>query len=272
MEIGIIIILVLCGVIGGFLSGLLGVGGGIIFIPIITFFLHQTGSDLEGEEFVRYLLANSFATIFFAGVISTWKQYKLQSFYPKQIIFTALTAMVSSAIVTYLIAAANWYSKSAFNIIFLALLVFTVLRFIVKKTTEHIEVQEAPLNKFLITGFLTGIVTALSGLGGGIVMIPLFSQYIRLDMKSASAISIGVIPLILIPILTTYLVKEPVYTFGEGQFGYIIPGLFIPMVAGLVFAAPMGVATAQKVSNKLLQFIFAALVIIVIINTIINLV
>jgi uncharacterized membrane protein YfcA len=270
MELGAVVILVLFGIIGGFLSGLLGVGGGIIFIPIIAYFLEAAG--IGGEESVRYLLANSFGTIFFAGLVSTWKQYKIKSFYPRQILITGVAAMVTSTIVSYLITSKDWYSREAFNMLFLALLLFTVTRFIRSKMTESVAVESTTSKKFLLTGLLTGIITSLSGLGGGIVMIPLFNKYIKLDMRSASAISIGVIPLILIPVLITYLLKTPDVAFAQSQIGYLIPSLFLPMVAGLVFAAPIGVASAQKISDKLLQIIFAGLVIIVIINTIVKLI
>ncbi|MFY0644911.1 MAG: sulfite exporter TauE/SafE family protein [Bacteroidia bacterium] len=270
MEATSFIILIFFGMLGGFLSGLLGVGGGIIFIPIISFFIRPF--DLEAQEYVRYLLANSFATIFFAGVISTYKQYRIQQFYPKQILITASLAVVSSTVVTYLITAQSWYSKRAFSIVFLALLVFTVFRFVYKKPSHTNKVKETPSIKYLITGFLTGIVTSLSGLGGGVIMIPLFNQYIKIDMKSSSAISIGVIPLILIPVLVTYLISSPLQLVQETQMGYILPELFLPMVAGLLFAAPIGVASAQKTSDKVLKIIFASLVIIVIINTIVSIV
>lgn len=265
-----IVILVFFGVFGGFLSGFLGVGGGIIFIPIVSYFLHLWG--VEPDEYVPYVLANSFATIFFAGLISTYKQYRIQQFYPKQIGLTASLAMVSSALVTYSIVNASWYKKEYFSILFIALLVFTVVRFVFKSPPTKVEVEQAPKKKFLITGLLTGVVTALSGLGGGVVMIPLFNQYIKIDMKASSAISIGVIPLILIPVLITYMLAEPGQMFVEEQLGYVLPGLFFPMVAGLLFAAPIGVATAQKTSDKLLKIIFASLIIIVIINTLVNLV
>lgn len=270
MAVEQLFILVLFGVFGGFLSGFLGVGGGIIFIPIISFFLKSWG--IADEEFVRYLLANSFATIFFAGLISTYKQYRIKQFYPKQIGITASLAMVSSALVTYSIANAAWYKKQYFSVLFIALLVFTVVRFLFRSPKSATPVEEVPKKKFLITGLLTGVVTALSGLGGGVVMIPLFNQYIKIDMKASSAISIGVIPLILIPVLVTYMLSTPDYMAMEQQIGYVLPGLFFPMVAGLLFAAPIGVATAQKTTDKVLKIIFASLIIIVIINTVLNLV
>lgn len=269
MEFSALVILVLFGVFGGFLSGLLGVGGGIIFIPIISFYLRQQG--LEGEELVKYILANSFATIFFAGLISTYKQYRIRQFFPKQIGLTAVLAMLSGTAVSYGITTGDWYNKRAFSIIFLALLIFSVLRILLKKPEQSIEVKSSPSHKYLITGALTGVVTALSGLGGGVIMIPLFNQYIKIDMKSASAISIGVIPLILVPVLATYIIATPISWMSEDQLGYVLPSMFLPMVAGLLFAAPLGVATAQKASDKVLKFIFASLVIIVIINTLVTL-
>jgi uncharacterized membrane protein YfcA len=270
VEITSLLILFFFGLVGGFLSGLLGVGGGIIFVPILTYFLKQLGVD--GEELVKYVLANSFATIFFAGVISTYKQKKFSAFYPKQIGLTASLAIVTSTAVSYLIATQNWYSKKAFGILFIGLLVFTVIRFTLMKSNDSVEVEKAPWYKFTITGFFTGIVTALSGLGGGVIMIPLFTQYVKLNIKTASAISIGAIPVIITPVLINYGAVQPQHIWSDWQIGYLLPNLFFPMVAGLLFAAPFGVGVAQKSSDKLLKIIFASLILIVIFNTIGNLI
>lgn len=270
MEITSILILFFFGLAGGFLSGLLGVGGGIIFVPILTYYLKNLGID--DAELVKYVLANSFATIFFAGIISTYKQKKINSFYPKQIVLTALLAMASSYAMSYLISSASWYSKRAFGIFFLVLLITTLVRFLFKNKHAAVAVEKTPKHKYLVTGFFTGIVTALSGLGGGVVMIPMFTQYVRLSIKDASAISIGSIPLIIIPILFNYGAAVPVEFYSDYQFGYLLPHLFFPMVAGLLFAAPSGVAIAQRSSEKLLKIIFAILIVIVIFNTIGNLI
>lgn len=270
MELTQILILFVFGLLGGFLSGLLGVGGGIIFVPILTFYLKQEG--LDGEELVKYVLANSFATIFFAGIISTYKQNKIASFYPKQILLTASLAMVSSFAISHLIANYSWYSKRAFGIIFLFLLVVALLRFVFVKNKHDTDIDKVPSIKFLLTGLLTGVVTALSGLGGGVVMIPLLSQYVNLNIKVASAVSIGAIPLIILPVLINYGSIAPIQMISGSQIGYLLPHLFFPMVAGLLFAAPFGVASAQKMGDRTLKIIFASLIIIVIINTIGNLI
>lgn len=270
MEPSVFFILLAFGLFGGFLSGLLGVGGGIIFIPIISHFLGKF--DLSSEEFVRYLLANSFATIFFAGLISTFKQYRINQFFPKQIGLTGSTAMISSAVATYFIAYTDWYDETSFSILFVALLLFTIIRILIKKPADTFLPSETPNIKYPITGFLTGIVTAFSGLGGGVIMIPLFSQYIKLDMKTSAAISIGVIPLLLLPVIGTYIVASPELHLAKFQIGYIIPTIFLPMVLGLFIAAPMGVSMAQRLQDKVLKMVFSILVLIVIIKTIANIV
>ncbi len=270
MDLTVILILFFFGLVGGFLSGLLGVGGGIIFVPILTYYLKNMGVD--DAELVKYVLANSFATIFFAGIISTYKQKKIKSFYPRQIVMTAALAMVSSYAMSYMIASASWYSKRAFGIFFLGLLVLTLIRFLIKTKHDPIPVKESHSLKYLVTGFFTGIVTALSGLGGGVIMIPLFTQYVKISIKDASAISIGTIPLIIVPILLNYGAATPVEFYSDYQFGYLLPSLFFPMVAGLLFAAPFGVGLAQKTADKTLKIIFAALIIIVIFNTVGNLI
>ena len=159
-----------------------------------------------------------------------------------------------------------------FGVIFLFLLVVALLRFVFVKNHTDTNIKDAKNYKFLLTGLFTGIVTALSGLGGGVVMIPLLSQYVNLNIKVASAVSIGAIPLIILPVLFNYGSIQPMQLVNTAQIGYLLPHMFFPMIAGLLFAAPLGVATAQKSSDKYLKIIFATLIIIVIFNTIGNLI
>jgi len=270
VEVSVIVLLVVFGVLGGFISGLLGVGGGIVFVPVLSSVLLSIG--LDDPDLAKYILANSFAATFFAGAISSYKQYKMNSFYPKQILLTAMLAIPTSLGISYLIAHGTWYNKESFSIFFIVLLVFMLIRFIMSR--KQIEEGDTSIKvyKFPITGALTGIISALSGLGGGVIMVPLFTQFAKLNIQKAAAISIGVIPPLMVPMIIYYSTLSPSQTFSTYQIGYLIPEVFLPLVAGLLFTAPAGVSVGKKVPSKYLKIIFALLIIIVIIKTAANLV
>ncbi|MFT4826909.1 MAG: putative membrane protein YfcA [Bacteroidia bacterium] len=267
MDYAIVLTLFFFGIIGGFISGLLGVGGGIIFVPVLSTLLASIGYG--DQELAKYILANSFASTFFAGAISTYKQYKLNSFHPQKILLTASLAIPISLLITHLIATGNWYSKEKFSYFFIVLLVFMLYRILApsKRVFKPNSKELRPWH-FPVTGALTGVISGLSGLGGGIIMVPLFTQYLKLDIKKAAAISIGVIPIMMIPMLILYGSYTPTQEIIVWHWGYLLPSIFLPLVAGLLFAAPMGVAIGQKASSQYLKLIFAVLVFTVIIKTI----
>lgn len=62
------LLLLLCGSVGGFLAGLLGVGGGMLFIPVINEYL--SSYPLTTDELVKYTLANSIALVFMSGFLA----------------------------------------------------------------------------------------------------------------------------------------------------------------------------------------------------------
>lgn len=270
MELTTIIILVFFGVIGGFISGLLGVGGGIVFVPVLSSVFIYLG--YEDPALSKYILANSFAATFFAGAISSFKQYRLKSFYLKEIAYTCITALPSSILLSYLIAKGNWYNKTSFSIFFIFLLILMLVKFLLKNKTVVSEEVHPPIGKFMIVGLLTGVISGLSGLGGGVIMIPLFTQYLKMGIKKSASISIGVIPAMMIPMIVLYGSYQPTGVLLAYQWGYVLPMIFLPMVGGLLFAAPFGVSVGQRMSAKRLKIIFAFLIFMVILKTLLNII
>lgn len=266
MDYTLLFTLFFFGILGGFLSGLLGIGGGIIFVPVLATVLTKLG--FHDPELSKYILANSFAATFFAGAISTFKQYRLNQFYPKEILLTSALAIPASLFITHSIANGTWYNERSFTLFFVILMVITLIRFLWSKPRLN-STEPTPASwKYPITGIITGFVSGLSGLGGGVIMIPLFTQLLKINIKKAAAISIGIIPMIMIPMLALYGSYNAPASGFQWQIGYLLPTLFFPLVAGLLFAAPLGVSTGQKASSKYLRIIFAVLIFIIIIKTI----
>ena len=65
------------GCLGGFLAGIMGVGGGLIFIPVLDYLFRA--QSLPPDEIVRYTLANSIFLVFAVGLCAIQCLHTLQS-------------------------------------------------------------------------------------------------------------------------------------------------------------------------------------------------
>lgn len=246
------------GSLGAFLSGLLGVGGGIIYIPVLTYFLSKSG--MQGDMLVKGILANSLFTIIFSGSVSSYKQYKMGNFYPREILYTAIPGMLSALITTWFIKTGSWYSITTFNYVFASMLLIITLRMFMAKKPSVTSQPDASMLQYGFTGFFAGMVTAFSGLGGGVVMTPAITDILKQSIKKASSVSNGVIPLFAIILGVYNLSDSPADKISEWQVGYIVFPVIIPMILATFIFAPLGVRVAQKTSQATIRLVFASFV------------
>lgn len=257
MELIDYLILFLFGGLAAFLSGFLGVGGGVVYIPVIEYYLRKLG--IQPEFLVKTILANSLFVIIFSGSVSSYFQYKKGNFYPKQILQTALPGIISALLITYLIKSGSWYNKSVFNTVFAAMLLLIVSRmfFAKPKTIEEKNGNDKAIH-FGLTGFLAGMATAFSGLGGGVVMTPVFTDVFKQPIKKASSISNGVIPFFAISLGIYNLSDTPDQVISQYQIGYIVLPIVLPLILSTFIFAPIGVNLAQKTSHGVIRYTFAS--------------
>lgn len=267
MSTELILILVLVGLGSGLLAGLLGVGGGLLLVPALEFALKARG--IEGNELVRYTLANSFFAIIFGGLAASWKQYRKGNFFLRPVLYTSIGAIATGVTMAALITHLAWYKKSMFNLVFILLLLYVLYRMlngVRKKGMDGKWIERSGPGRLIFSGGVTGIVSALSGLGGGMAMIPLFTEFLGMPIKKATSVSIGVIPLLVLPVSVQYALASPVQTTGLFQWGYLVFPLCIPLVAGILLTAPMGVSLAGKMNGKTIRLIFSALILVIVLR------
>jgi uncharacterized membrane protein YfcA len=257
LDIADVLLLILFGAVGSFLSGFLGVGGGTIYVPVIDLFLTKMG--LQNTELVKAILANSLFVIIFSGIISSYQHYKINNFNIKLVLLTALPGMFSAFVVTYLIKSGSWYSKAGFNYVFAAMLLFIILRMFLAKPKNDVDNTNIQWKYFSITGFFAGIITALSGLGGGVVMTPVFTDWLKINIKKAAGISNGVIPFFAIAVGILNLTNKQAVQIHSWQFGYVVFPIVVPIIISSLFFSGLGVKVAQKVSKKTIRITFAIL-------------
>lgn len=103
---------------------------------------------------------------------------------------------------------------------------------------------------FVLIGLVAGFFSALFGVGGGIVIVPLLLLAAKWDMRSASATSLAAIGI----------------TATAGVVTYVVHGEVRPLYAILVgvpaaFGAASGSALQRRLPVRTLSYLFAALLV-----------
>ncbi len=262
------LLLPLIGALGGFLAGMLGVGGGVIFIPILH---HLFGLyHISGPELVRFTLANSILLVALSGLAGSRRQYLQNNFFTGAVLATGLSGMCSAWGLSWLINRSNWYHREDFLLVFLFFLLLSVGNMLFgKKEGAAGTVSREPEASLpsLGVGLVAGCVMALSGLGGGVIMVPLFRMWLHYDLKKATSVSLGCIPIIALPTIIQYMTTAAPCIPGLPQFNYLIWTFSLPMAAGVLVFSPLGVRAARKLPAAALRSIFAALNSAIIIKT-----
>lgn len=93
-------------------------------------------------------------------------------------------------------------------------------------------------------------------------MIPLLTLVLKQDMRKAAGISIGVIPVMILPMLVVYASQIPVQKFA-GSIGYLQFLIVLPVVVGIFIGSPLGVSIAKRIKSKQLKGIFALLLVVI---------
>ncbi len=239
------------------MAGMLGVGGGIVFVPVLQqVLIHFKVTD----DFVAYTLSNSLAIVFFVGLSGSYRQVKLKNTNLPAALVTGVGAIITSVTITFIVNYFHLDHPLGFKIIFGSILIFSAIRMFLevkKKNIDTAEFKMPDLKKFLPAGLFAGFVTALSGLGGGIVMVPYFNKVLKLPIRFATGLSLSVIPIIALPLLLFYSWHQPVQVlYPSYQTGHLIWPVLLPITLGAMVASQFGIKVAQRMKSQTLKIVF----------------
>lgn len=205
----LIFVAVGCGV--GFLAGLFGVGGGIIMVPVLVFSYEYSG--VSSLVLTHLAMGTSLFVIFFASSFSAYQHWKQGGMNWRAV----LTLGVSSAF-TALAAStfASTISGRYLRLVFALIVVTTGIIMLTEKESQAQKKLEFSSRPNLVhlsgIGLIAGMVSALAGIGGGVVTIPMMYYLIKMPLKLAIGTSSATI----------------VITSLFSVIGYIINGMECP--------------------------------------------
>ncbi|MBO6536916.1 MAG: sulfite exporter TauE/SafE family protein [Balneolaceae bacterium] len=256
-------ILLIIGVFGGLIAGSMGVGGGIIFTPVLYFLFDEAGV----EQPVQWSVASGLLCTLFTSVSSSVRQYLNKNFFLKEGLLLGVFGAIGISIGKWILTS-EYYDREQFVVIFSAVLFFAAYMMFKKgKISQEATTPDAD-TKFETksagtAGISGGLVAALAGVGGGGVMVPIMNLIYKQPFKKAVSIShLGMCVLIATGLIQLALVSVNTQGISPYNLGYIDIGAALPLAVGGLFGANFGTILNHKLKQQYLQWGFALLAVV----------
>lgn len=260
------------GLVGGLLAGLIGIGGGVMYILVLPYLL--LGMGFPEQEIVQYTIANSIFGTMFAALSGTAPLIKKGDFFWKEVVTIGVWGTITSLLVLNFVVNTSLYNKTLFNYVVIVIMVFIAIRTMLQAKRESGGDHEHKIKSWGLglVGIASGSVSALSGLGGGTVIIPILNSGVKMSMQKAKGISLGVIFITAFSLSIFNLFEEPMTDFVNQSTGYIVWPLALMISLGVIIGSPLGVIISKRLSNRTISYIFVLFVLVVIADKVIQLI
>ena len=256
MEIGPALVaeLLALGAVMGFLAGLLGVGGGMMMVPVLTWLLTQRG--VAPAMAVKMAIATSMATIMFTSLSSVRAHHRLGA-----VRWEIARHMAPGIVLGGLAAGAGAFALlkgQALALLFAVFIGYAALQMF--RDRKPRPSRQLPGNWVqAAVGAGIGFASALLGAGGAFLSVP-FMTWCNVPPRQAVATSAALGFPIALASTAGYLVSgRSLEAALPGAFGYLyLPALVVVSLASVTLA-PLGARTAQRMDVLLLKRLFALL-------------
>ncbi|HEU5310314.1 MAG TPA: sulfite exporter TauE/SafE family protein, partial [Candidatus Eisenbacteria bacterium] len=169
---------VLLGIVSGLLGGLMGVGGGIVLVPLLVHLLRMGQHEAQGTS-LAFVIATALV-----AVIPYYGNERLDL-----VLAAALTLGAVPGVMVGSRVAAR-ISARTLRIAFGAFLLLVAVRILVAPPLESGGPAAWPLGWNVLTGFGVGVLAGLLGVGGGTILVPLLVLGQGVDQHTAQGISL----------------------------------------------------------------------------------
>ncbi|MGW7899812.1 sulfite exporter TauE/SafE family protein [Staphylococcus shinii] len=243
-----IIAMLLIGVFGGFISGLVGIGGAIIIYPAILLLPSLLGAPVYSAYIASGLTSSQ---VFFSTLSGSFKARKKAEFSPK-LVMNMGGGMVIGSIFGAMLA--NLFNATFINTIYIIIALVALLLMFIKVKSVSQEVRFKPVLLILI-GFVIGVVSGIVGAGGAFIIIPVLLVLFKLPMNTVVTNSIVIA---FISSIGAFIIK-----FIQG---YIPIESAIFLIIGSMLFAPIGLKVGSRVPDIVQKSIVSILIAIAIIQ------
>ncbi|MHA1277734.1 MAG: sulfite exporter TauE/SafE family protein [Candidatus Helarchaeota archaeon] len=252
MEPIYIIILLVTGLAVGTVSGLLGVGGCFIMVPVQYWVLIAMGIDPTIA--IRIAFGTNLLVVLPTAISGAFRHHKNEAVLWRPAIILGIVGALAGAVGAFV---ASLLSSTVLTIIFGSAILIGSLRMI---TAQPIRVEgeaDQVTWHYLIWGIIIGFATGLIGIGGGVLMVPIMVIFLNFHMREAVGSSTAMMIFTALGGSISYMLLGlgqtglPPYSIGYVNIlqWVILAGTSVPM-------AQIGAYIANKIRPAALKWVF----------------
>ena len=251
---GLVGLLAVAGLLAGFLSGLLGIGGGGVLVPVLYEVFGAAGVP---EDVRMHLTLGTTLGVIAPTVLRSFAAFRARGTVDMDVV-RRMGPWIFLGVTLGVVIAGN---SSSVALRWVWVVFGTALAIKMALGRDDWKIADTlPRPPWLeAAAFLIGIISTLMGIGGATFTVPLLTLHGR-SLLRAVATATGIGPIIAIPGIIGYIISG----WGEPglpplSLGYVNLGACLIAPLG-VLAAPYGVRVAHGISKRTLELAFAAFI------------
>lgn len=253
-SVQLILELAVLGLVTGYLAGLLGIGGGMLMGPFITYILTSRG--ISADMAVKSAIATSMSTIIFTSISSVRAHHKRGAVQWQLVRGLAPGIVLGGAVASLGIFAV--LKGTTLALVFAGFIGFSATQMLRNRKPKP--GREVPGTQGqLLAGTAIGLVSGLVGAGGGFISVPfMLAHNVAMIHAVATSAALG-FPIALANAAGYAISGQGVDGLPAWSLGYIwLPALLV-IASCSVITAPLGARIAHKLPVAQLKRIFAVL-------------
>ncbi len=252
----VVLTYVVVGVIAGILAGLLGVGGGLIIVPMLVYCF--AGQGVSNEQIMKLALGTSMASIMLTSVSSFMAHNRVGAvrwdIFRGVVLGILLGTFFGSCVASRMPTA----FLSAFFVVFLY---YVAIQMVLDRKPSASRALPGKFGMFGV-GNIIGVVSSFVGIGGGSLSVPFMiwcnvQAHVAIGTSAAIGFPIAVAGTLGYVFSGWHAAKLP-----DLSLGYVYLPAFAGIVCASVLTAPFGAKLAHRLPVKRLKQVFAVLLVV----------
>ena len=241
------------GAVVGFLAGLLGIGGGMTLVPILSALF--AAQQLAPEHTVHLALGTGMASVMFTSSASV-REHHRHSAVDWTLVARMTPGMVAGTLLSTV--ASGWISQRALALAFAIIVFAGATQILLGRKPAAGRTLPGSAALFAV-GTAIGVVCGLVSAGGAFLTVP-FMLFCGVPMHRAigTGAALGV-PVAIIGTIGFVVSGLRVATLPDWTLGFVLLPALAALVAGSLITAPLGARLAHRLPVATLKRVFAGL-------------